>query len=181
MNLPNILSFSRIAALPVIAVPLALDTAAACWLALALFIAAAITDFLDGWLARRDDESTVLGTILDPIADKLLVGVVLLVLTGIGRTPDWHLIPAAVIIARELVVSGLREHLAPLSVVIPVSWLAKWKTTVQLIALGLLIVGPHGPGPTWTIGLVALWIAAALTLLTAWEYVAMAINSDDIG
>ena len=173
---PNHLTIARIVAVPLVCVPLAIDTTATCWLALAVFVAAAITDFFDGWLARRSGQFSELGRTLDPIADKLLVGAVLVVLAGIGRTPEWHLIPSALIIGRELGVSGLREALAPRGIAVPVTRLAKWKTTAQLVALGLLIVGPHGPEPTWTIGLVALWIAMALTVITGWDYLQIALR-----
>lgn len=173
---PNHLTIARIVAVPLVCVPLAIDTTATCWLALAVFAAAAITDFFDGWLARRSGQISDLGRMLDPIADKLLVGAALVVLAGIGRTPEWHLIPVALIIGRELGVSGLREAMAPRGVTVPVTQLAKWKTTVQLVALGLLILGPHGPEPTWTVGLAALWVAMVLTMVTGWDYLRIALS-----
>lgn len=172
-GLPNLLTYGRIAAVPMIAVLVYWGTTAANWLALILFIAAGVSDFLDGYLARTWNQQSSLGRMLDPIADKLLVGVLLLVLTAVGRVADWALIPAAVILSREILVSGLREFLAELRVSVPVTWLAKWKTTLQLIAIGFLVVGPSGDEilpVTSLIGLAGLWISGLVTLYTGYEY-----------
>ena len=173
ISLPNLLTYGRIAAVPVIAGLVYWGTPLGNWLALALFVLAAVTDFLDGYLARAMNQHSSLGRMLDPIADKLLVGVLLLVLAAVGRIGDWSLIPAAVILSREILVSGLREFLAGLQVSVPVTWLAKWKTTLQLIALGFLVVGPAGDAilpPTTLIGLSGLWISGIVTLYTGYEY-----------
>jgi CDP-diacylglycerol--glycerol-3-phosphate 3-phosphatidyltransferase/cardiolipin synthase len=174
LSLPNILTYGRLLAVPVVV---------AClfwphemwmrWLALALFIIAGVTDFLDGWLARAWSQQSAIGRMLDPIADKVLVAAVLLMLVADGTIRSWSLWAAIIILCREIMVSGLREFLAALMVSVPVSTVAKWKTTVQLVAIGFLIAGPAGdtifPLTTRT-GIVLLWIAAILTLYTGWDY-----------
>ena len=176
--LPNILTYSRIAAVPMVVGcmyaqsigegPLWLR-----WVALAIFIAAGVTDFLDGYYARIWDQSSAFGRMLDPIADKLLVASCLLMLAADGTIKGWSLWAAIVILCREILVSGLREYLAALRVSVPVTQLAKWKTTVQLVAIGFLIAGQAGekvlPGTT-IIGIVLLWISALVTLYTGYDY-----------
>ncbi len=173
-NLPNALTVSRILATPVVCVLAVLGTAFGNWLALAAYLYACITDFLDGYLARSRKQQSPFGEMLDPIADKLLVGALLLVLVGIGRISGIDMLPALIILCREIVVSGLREYLARLNVGMPVTRLAKWKTTLQMVALGFLIVGDAGPrfGPlaATEIGLWGLWLAAVLTLMTGYDY-----------
>ena len=140
-NLPNILTYGRIAAVPALVACFYFDGQGARWTALAIFIAAAITDFLDGYLARRWSQQSSLGRMLDPIADKLLVAATLLMLTSDGTIWGVHLVAGVIILSREILVSGLREFLAELQVSVPVSHLAKWKTTIQLIAIGFLLAG----------------------------------------
>ncbi len=171
-RLPNILTFGRIAAVPVIVALFFWPSEIARWLALILFVLAAVTDFLDGWLARRYDVTSPVGRLFDPIADKLLVGAVIVALVWTGDAP---VIPAILIVCRELLVSGLREHLAENKVALPVTWLAKWKTTIQMVALAFLILGAGGPElsegvTTLLIGQILFWIAAILTLITGWDY-----------
>lgn len=172
-NLPNILTYGRIIAVPVVAGLLMYQGNGARWVALGIYILAAITDFLDGYLARLWQQQSALGRMLDPIADKVLVSVVLLVLAADGILFGGHMWAAIIILAREVLVSGLREFLGELRVSVPVTKIAKWKTTVQLLAVGFLIAGPAGdrlvPGVT-TAGIVLLWIAAALTLYTGYDY-----------
>ncbi len=173
-NLPNVLTYGRLAAVPVVVAFLFWPQVAwARWTALALYAAAAITDFFDGYLARAWSQQSSLGRMLDPIADKLLVAAVLLALTADRTISGPSLWAAIVILCREILVSGLREYLAELQVPVPVTAVAKWKTTVQLISLGFLIAGSAGeavlPGST-TFGIVLLWIAAILTLYTGWDY-----------
>ena len=175
INLPNILTFSRIAAIPVlIALLLFVGDPTGSWLAFAAYTLACITDFFDGYLARAWHQQSALGRFLDPIADKLLVASVLLVLVGIDRISGLTVLPAAVILCREILVSGLREFLAQVRVSVPVTTMAKWKTTIQMLALGFLLVGPSGPdfGPLTTtdIGVYGLWGAAVLTLVTGYDY-----------
>ena len=173
-SLPNILTYARVAAVPLVAGLLFWPNQAwARWTALAIFIAAGISDFLDGYLARAWSLQSSLGRMLDPIADKLLVSAALLVLAANQTISGLSLWAAIVILCREILVSGLREHLAELRVPLPVTALAKWKTTVQFIAVAFLIAGPAAesvlPGSIAT-GIVLLWIAATLTLYTGWDY-----------
>lgn len=176
--LPNILTYSRIAAVPIVVAcmyaqsigngPLWLR-----WIALAVFIVAAVTDFLDGYYARIWNQQSAFGRMLDPIADKLLVASCLLMLAADETIKGWSLWAAIVILCREILVSGLREYLAALHVRVPVTQLAKWKTTVQLVALGFLIAGEAGESilpMTIPIGITLLWISALVTLYTGWDY-----------
>ncbi|MCA0200289.1 MAG: CDP-diacylglycerol--glycerol-3-phosphate 3-phosphatidyltransferase [Proteobacteria bacterium] len=173
LNLPNILTISRIFVIPIVLVLIVFDDAWARWTACGLFTAAGITDFFDGYLARRSNMVSALGRFLDPIADKLLVVAVLFMVVALpGRVNEWSLFPALVILLREIMVSGLREFLAELRVGVPVSKLAKVKTTVQMIALGFLIVGDAGPDaiPAKFIGEIGIWVAAVITLITGYDY-----------
>jgi cardiolipin synthase (CMP-forming) len=174
-KLPNILTFSRVLSIPVVVgLLLFIDDPLGSWLAFSVYTYACITDFFDGYLARAWHQQSAFGRFLDPIADKLLVASVLLVLVGIDRVSGLTVLPAAVILCREILVSGLREFLAEVSVSVPVTTLAKWKTTLQMLALGFLMVGPNGPmfGPVSTseIGIYGLWFAAVLTLVTGFDY-----------
>ena len=196
LTLPNILTLSRILALPVLAFLL--------WwpgwelgfgLAFALYCLMGITDYFDGYLARSSGAVSRLGIFLDPIADKIMVAAVILVLTaqGVLRGPyvgDMHVIAGLIILVREIAVSGLREFLGGLQVSVPVSRLAKWKTTFQLVSLGALILGQALPG--WlvpfgaitinlphTVGLTTLWAAAVLTVLTGWDYLRVGLKHMD--
>jgi len=172
LNLPNVLTLSRVAVIPVFVGAFFLEGALANWVALGLFVAAGATDFFDGFFARRRAQSSDFGRFLDPIADKLLVATALLMLAGFGRIAGVALIAAAIILLREIVISGLREYLGGLNVAVPVSKLAKWKTTVQMVAIGFLIVGAAGPAamPTVLVGEVLLWTAAVLTIVTGYDY-----------
>lgn len=174
INLPNVLTYARIAAVPALVACLMLvEGDAGRWAAFWLFVAAAITDWLDGYLARRLEQQSTLGRMLDPIADKLIVGAALIMLVH-DRTIDGISIWAAIIIlCREILVSGLREFLAELKVTVHVTALAKWKTAAQMVALAVLIAGPAGdrivPGITMA-GIGLLWLAAMLTLWTGYDY-----------
>ena len=182
-NVPNVLTYGRIVAVPLVTALLlwndraeaitGLGVMSARWIALGIYVVAAITDFFDGYLARRWQQQSSLGRMLDPIADKVLVAVILLVLCGDQILRGGHVWAAIIILAREVLVSGLREYLGQLSVSVPVTQIAKWKTTVQLVAIGFLIAGPAGdeiiPGVT-VVGIAGLWIAAALTLYTGYDY-----------
>ena len=180
-SLPNVLTYARVLAVPVVAALLfwPLDMWAR-WTALAVFVAAAITDYFDGYFARVYAQHSQLGRMLDPIADKLLVAATLLMLAADRTITGASLWAAIVILCREVLVSGLREYLAELKVGVPVSRVAKWKTVLQLVALGFLIAGPAGeavlPGTMMT-GLVLLWTAAALTLYTGWDYLKIGIET----
>ncbi|MCO5091113.1 CDP-diacylglycerol--glycerol-3-phosphate 3-phosphatidyltransferase [Bosea sp. (in: a-proteobacteria)] len=173
-SLPNLLTYGRILAIPaLVAILFWPRDDWMRWLALAIYTLAAITDYLDGWIARAWSQQSAIGRMLDPIADKLLVCALLLMLVADGTIHGWTLWAAIVILCREILVSGLREFLAGLKVSVPVSRVAKWKTTAQLFALGFLIAGPAGdkvlPGNT-VIGIVLLWAAAGLTIYTGWDY-----------
>ncbi|MEJ8572201.1 CDP-diacylglycerol--glycerol-3-phosphate 3-phosphatidyltransferase [Microbaculum marinum] len=173
MSLPNILTYARIAAVPAMVACFYIDGYWANWLALTLFVAACITDYLDGYLARIWQQQSALGRMLDPIADKLLVAAALIMLVDAGTIGGWSLLAAVIILSREILVSGLREFLAELRVSVPVTNLAKWKTTMQMVAIGFLIAGPAGddliPGVS-LVGLTLLWLSAILTLYTGWDY-----------
>jgi len=168
-DLPNLLTLSRIAAIPLLVVLVALRQPATDFAACVLFSSAAITDYFDGKLARTRRQQSDLGRMLDPIADKLLV--------GLGRLSAWGLYPAIVIMLREILVSGLREYLAGIRIGLPVTNLAKWKTGFQMGALGTLLAGDSSARwlhlsfiPVSEIGEIMLWVAAALTLWTGWDY-----------
>jgi cardiolipin synthase len=176
-DLPNLLTLSRIAAIPLLVALVALRTPLGDTAACIVFSAAAITDYFDGKIARQRQTVSGFGRMLDPIADKLLVGAALMLLAGMGRMSDYALYPAIIILLREILVSGLREYLAELRIGLPVTRLAKWKTGFQMGALGTLIGGDTAAQvlhlsflPVSVIGEVMLWTAAALTLLTGRDY-----------
>ncbi len=166
---PNLLTVSRVLLVPVIVGMLYLDAAWAKYVACGLFVLAACTDYADGYLARARKLHSAFGRWLDPVADKLLVAAVVVTLVGLGEAP---LLPALVIVLREIMVSGLREYMAEVAVGMPVSRLAKWKTAVQMTAIGFLLVGDAAPAgiPARTVGELGLWIAAGLTLVTGYSY-----------
>ena len=176
-DLPNLLTLSRIAAIPLLVGMVALRTPWGDVAACVVFSVAAITDYFDGKIARERQQISSFGRMLDPIADKLLVGAALMLLAGYGHLPGWSLLPAIVILLREILVSGLREYLSGLRISLPVTKLAKWKTGFQMGALGTLLAGESGATvlylgflPVALIGEAMLWTAAALTLLTGWDY-----------
>ncbi len=174
LNIPNVLTVSRILAIPVVLGFIAWGGPLGNWLAFSAYTYACITDFFDGYLARAWHQQSAFGRFLDPIADKLLVAGVLFMLVGVESVSAVHIFPAAIILCREILVSGLREFLAEARVGLPVSLLAKWKTTIQMLALGFLIVGDVGPdfgfATTWEIGIYGLWIAALITIITGYDY-----------
>ena len=193
LTLPNILTLSRIFTVPVLVGllwwpewPLGYG------LAYAIYCLMGVTDYFDGYLARAQGTVSKLGVFLDPIADKIMVASVILVLAARGvltgpYVGSLHVIAGLVILLREIAVSGLREFLGSLQVSVPVSKLAKWKTTAQMVALGSLILGRALP--RWivivggvdlnvphTVGLITLWTAAALTLITGWDYLRVGLR-----
>jgi cardiolipin synthase len=178
LALPNILTYARIAAVPVVVGLLYWQSIIGGglwlrWVALAIFIAAGLTDILDGYLARMWGQQSSLGRMLDPIADKLLVASCLLMLAAGTTIHGWALLAAVIILCREILVSGLREFLAELRVGVPVTQLAKWKTAGQLVAIGFLIAGEAGEQVlpiTIEIGTTLLWLSAIVTLYTGWDY-----------
>ena len=154
-----------------------IDGSSARWLSCALFIAAAITDWFDGYVARSRNQVSTFGRFLDPIADKLLVVAVLFMMVAFDRLGPVSFLPALVIVLREILVSGLREFLAEVRVGLPVSRLAKWKTGIQMIAIPVLLVGDAATFmPTRLIGEAGLWVAALLTLVTGWDYLQSGIR-----
>lgn len=196
LSLPNILTLSRIAMIPLLAALLWWPGWEVGYLAaFVLYSLMGITDYFDGMLARQSGKVSKLGIFLDPIADKIMVASVILVLTAMGvlRGPyvgDAHVIAGMIILIREIAVSGLREFLGGLQVSVPVSRLAKWKTTCQIIALGSLILGQGMPWWNFeaagivhnvphTVGLFTLWGAAILTLVTGWDYLRVGLKHMD--
>jgi cardiolipin synthase len=190
LTLPNILTLSRIVAVPLL-------VALMWWpewrlgygIAFALYCLMGFTDYFDGYLARASGAVSRLGIFLDPIADKIMVAAVILILVHNGDVHGWNMIAALVILLREIAVSGLREFLAGLKVSVPVSELAKWKTTFQLVSLGSLIL--MGAAPEFAIpftggwvnpasvGFTTLWAAALLTLVTGWDYLRVGLKHMD--
>lgn len=186
LTLPNLLTLSRIFAVPILVALLWPAEQGHEWrtgysLAFLLYCLMGITDYFDGYLARAKGTVSRLGIFLDPIADKIMVGAVILMLSATHDIEGVHIIAAMVILLREIAVSGLREFLAGIQVSVPVSRLAKWKTTFQLVALGALILG--GALPHWAfvhqVGLLTLWAAAILTLLTGWDYLRVGLKHMD--
>lgn len=179
-SLPNVLTYARIVAVPaVVACLLLIPGEKGRWSAFALYSLACLTDWLDGYLARTWHQQSALGRMLDPIADKLLVGTTLLVLTHNNTIEGWHIWAAVIILSREILVSGLREFLAELNVKVHVTQLAKWKTTLQMVALAVLLTGAAGerllPG-LGKLGIFLLWVAAILTLMTGYDYLKAAVR-----
>jgi len=170
LNTANILTLSRIVAIPLVVACFWLDRGWSQWLSMILFVLAAVTDWFDGYFARRYHQISRLGRFLDPIADKLLVAAALLMLVDQGPLSGIHVLAALIILAREILVSGLREFLAELRVGLPVSQLAKWKTGVQMVAIAFLLVGDAASPVITTLGLWLIWIAAGLTLVTGYDY-----------
>jgi CDP-diacylglycerol--glycerol-3-phosphate 3-phosphatidyltransferase/cardiolipin synthase len=187
LTLPNLLTLSRILAVPILVFllwePSWFDYA----ITFVLYCLVGITDYFDGYLARAQGTVSRLGQFLDPIADKIMIAAVIMMLVARPQAEgppiigDWHLIPAMVILLREITVSGLREFLATLRVSVPVSQLAKWKTTFQLLSLGALILSGAVPQWPWVhlVGLASLWAAAALTLVTGWDYLRVGLKHMD--
>lgn len=181
LTLPNILTLSRIFAVPILVVllwrPMPFDYV----LCFALYVLMGVTDYFDGYLARAQGAVSKLGIFLDPIADKIMVAAVIVMLIVTGDIEESAVIAALIILLREIAVSGLREFLAELRVSMPVSQLAKWKTTFQLVSLGALILGGALPGWPFIhqIGLFSLWAAAGLTLITGWDYLRAGIRHMD--
>jgi CDP-diacylglycerol--glycerol-3-phosphate 3-phosphatidyltransferase len=167
--IPNLLTYARIVAVPIVVILVVTGSPALRWLALVIYIAAAISDYLDGYLARRWNQGSELGRMLDPIADKLLVGALIVAFSWDRSFGAWDLIPALAILLREIFVPGLREYMGPKNIVVKVMQLAKWKTTVQMLALVFVFLAPLMAGA----GLVAvllLWLAAILTVVTGAQY-----------
>jgi CDP-diacylglycerol--glycerol-3-phosphate 3-phosphatidyltransferase len=188
LTLPNLLTLSRIFAVPLLVFLLWKPAPYDYLITFVLYCIVGVTDYFDGYLARAQGRISRLGQFLDPIADKIMVAAVLVMLMASrkadGDVPiiqDWSVIPALIILLREIMVSGLREFLAELKVLVPVSALAKWKTTLQLLALGALLLGGAFPAQHWIhlVGIASLWAAAALTLITGWDYLRVGLKHMD--
>jgi cardiolipin synthase len=192
-QLPNILTVSRIVLLPVLIGLFFVSGPVAAWWALWIYIFCAVTDFLDGWIARKYGTTSGFGTFLDPISDKIMVASLLLTLAAFDRLHDFWIVPAIIILMREFLISGLREFLGPKNISVPVSRLAKWKTGLQMTALGFLVIGDYGdatmeavfgflvPGEGNVIGALftgqmLLAAAAVVTILTGWNYLRVGIR-----
>ena len=177
-SIPNLLTYGRILAVPLIVLCFFIEgrlsiSNTARWVALWIFVIASLTDFLDGYLARIWNQTSNIGRMLDPIADKLLVASILLLVAADGTIAGWSIWAAIIILCREILVSGLREYLAALKVSVPVTRIAKWKTTLQLVAIAFLLAGPAGDAVlpyTTQIGIGLLWVAAILTIYTGYDY-----------
>jgi cardiolipin synthase (CMP-forming) len=186
LTLPNVLTLSRIFAVPILVALMWFPGWELGWgMAFALYCLMALTDYFDGYVARAQGAVSKLGIFLDPIADKIMVASVIIMLVGTRQDAasitGIHTVPALVILLREMAVSGLREFLAELRVSLPVSKLAKWKTALQLMSLGALILAGALPHEVWIrqIGVISLWGAAALTLITGWDYLRVGLKHMD--
>ncbi len=187
LTLPNLLTLSRIFAVPILVFLLWRPSPVDYAITFILYCIVGLTDYFDGYLARTQGQISRLGQFLDPIADKIMVAAVLVMLISSRRSnpvPEiegLHIIAALIILLREIFVSGLREFLAPLNISMPVSSLAKWKTTFQLVALGALILGGAVPQQYWVhlVGLASLWLAASLTLVTGYDYLRIGLKHFD--
>ena len=174
MNLANILTMTRLFLLPLIILLFFIEGAFAAWLCLTLYIIGALTDFLDGWVARKFDQITEFGKFMDPISDKIFVATMLLMLVGAARVEGIYIVAVIIILAREFLVSGLREYLGPKNIKLPVTQLAKWKTAIQMSVIGALIVAPYVSGLQF-IGEAGLAAAALITIITGWHYLNAAL------
>lgn len=182
-GLPNLLTLGRIAAVPLVVILAGVGAPGTDAAAAAVFALASVTDWLDGYLARSRGQTSEFGRMLDPIADKLLVGATLLMLAGTHRLDGWGLYPAVIVLAREILVSGLREYMAGSRAGLPVTTLAKWKTGAQMAALGTLLLGNRGAAwlglaflPATPIGLALIVVAALLTVATGWVYLSQGLR-----
>lgn len=172
-SLPNMITMGRILLIPLIIMLMYIPTETTAWCALFFYTLACASDYLDGFLARKMNEVSDIGKFLDPIADKIMIGSLLVALAAIDRLDGIWVLPAIVILVREFLVSGLREYLGPKNITLPVSNMAKWKTTLQMIALGFLVMGNYGNDVlpfTLLIGQIGLSVAAVLTVTTGWNY-----------
>jgi len=187
LTLPNLLTLSRIFAVPILVFLLWRPTPLDYAITFVLYCIVGVTDYFDGYVARAQGQISRLGQFLDPIADKIMVAAVLIMLISsrkanpVPEIEGLHIVAALIILLREIIVSGLREYLATLQVSVPVSQLAKWKTTFQLVALGALILGGAVPQMPWVhaVGIASLWAAAMLTLVTGWDYLRLGLKHFD--
>ncbi len=174
-NLANILTLARLVLLPPMIVLFFLPFSWAAWLCLILYIIGAATDWLDGWVARRFNQVSEFGALMDPITDKIFVITTLLMLVAVERIEHLWVLGVVIIIVREFAVSGIREYLGGKDIKLPVTKLAKWKTALQMIATGILIVGPFFTGGQM-LGQLLLAAASILTIVTGWGYLKTALD-----
>ncbi|MGY8985609.1 MAG: CDP-diacylglycerol--glycerol-3-phosphate 3-phosphatidyltransferase [Sphingomonadales bacterium] len=181
LNLPNLLTLSRIFVIPGIIGTFYLGEPLGNWIAVTLYFFAGITDFFDGYLARSQGLTSKLGAFLDPVADKLMVVSAIIMLVAFDKIEGIHILAAMIIMCREILVSGLREFLADLAISVPVTKLAKWKTALQLIAIGALLLGNASPDwlPANNIGFICLWVSAILTVITGYDYLKTGLKHMD--
>ncbi|MBY0281651.1 MAG: CDP-diacylglycerol--glycerol-3-phosphate 3-phosphatidyltransferase [Alphaproteobacteria bacterium] len=177
-TIPNLLTLARIGLIPIMMGAFYTQSIVGRWVAALAFIVACFTDFLDGYVARIWSQTTKIGQFLDPVADKLLVASTLLMLAGFGRISHFTLMPAIIILCREIMVSGLREFLSELKVNMPVTAFAKWKTAIQMLAISLLLLGdtPTFGNPFLWVGEGMLWVAAVMTLISGLDYLRAGIK-----
>lgn len=175
-NIPNILTLARLLVLPFLIATFFFDALWSVWLCLALYVFGAVTDFFDGWYARKFDAASAFGKFLDPIADKVFVSSILLMLVAAGTVSGLWVICVVIILMREFLVAGLREYLAPLGKKLPVTRLAKWKTTFQMVAIALLIAAPALSPPALLFGLGLLGTATLLTIVTGYIYLSSGLR-----
>lgn len=178
-DLPNILTFSRILAIPVMTLLFFFPFEWAAWATLFVYIPAALTDFFDGYFARAHKTISPIGQFMDPIADKLFVGTMLFLLVAFDRLTGIWVLPAVIIFMREIFIAGLREYLGPMNIQLPVSKMGKWKTAIQMTAIGFLIIAGYNPLewlPEKLIGQVGLTIAMILTVKSGWQYTVVGLK-----
>ncbi len=176
ITLPTWITLSRLFLLPVIILLLFIPAQTTAWLAFSLYAIASFTDFIDGWIARRYNMESDFGKFLDPISDKIFVTCLLITFVAIGRLPDFWLIPVMLILTREFLVSGMREFLGPRNITLHVTFLAKWKTTIQMAAIGLLIIAPY-VFLGYTAAYITLLVSTFLTLWTGWQYLSKGVSA----
>ena len=179
-TIPNLLCFFRLGVIPFMVILFYIDTPWAAWTNVVLYALAGASDFFDGRIARATNSETLLGKFLDSSTDKLVVGVALMLLLAFDRIEGIWIIPAIIIYMREILISGIREFMAHYNVIVPVSMLAKWKLTVQMLFIGFLIAGEHGNAlipHAYMIGKLGLCVAAVITVLSGWGYMREALKT----
>jgi len=179
-NIPNLLSFYRIAVVPVLTLFFFVGGPVATWINVFFFFWACVSDYLDGVIARRTGQSTVFGKFIDHTSDKIMIGGVLLLLVAFGRLTGIWIVFALIIFTREILVAGLREFLGQYNVDVPISWMGKWKTAVQMFASGFIMAGDYGPAlvpHSYAIGKVAFLLATVMTVLSGWDYMKAGIET----
>tara|TARA_R110001592_G_scaffold27763_14_gene102780 strand:+ start:4451 stop:5035 length:585 start_codon:yes stop_codon:yes gene_type:complete len=177
-NIANSLTIARILLLPLMVLFFYLEESqgsVVIWLCFFTFALSAITDFFDGYFARKLNQVSALGTFLDPISDKIFVSTMLILLVAFGRITGTWVLLVMIIFAREFMVSGIREYLGPKNIQVPVSVLAKWKTTVQMLSIGFLILSDYSPY-AYEIGIILLCTATILTLITGMSYLLIGLK-----